>query len=439
MERLDKPLSVLLLNQPWFAGELRQAGHSVIVAGPKQPGVDIVVPNNKLSIRFVLDKLPKGFYPDCIVYHDNSRPVSFTGLEDIADIPLIFFSVDAHHHYAWHSFFGGLFDLVLVAHKDYIPYFVDKCTSVHWFPLWASRTLIPEVEKTIEVSFRGTLDTKLHPARSDFFDKLSKHITVDARMGDFAGTYTRSKIVVNQAVKKDLNFRVFEAMMGGALLVTPRIGNGQEELFIPNEDFVTYEDGDVEDAVSKIKYYLANENERARIAANGYAKVCAYHSADKRCADLLGFLQEIKITERPYKYIGSAFAYYKASFSYKDASFVVSKEFTRYAARNVLASIERGEPYVVDFLYVVLSIAFRLRRLGLFEDSVNFLSALNAAFPDEVLYIASLADTFLKQNKVEDAQKLASIYSDQPGEYLKAVPTLISELEIALGKWQVGL
>lgn len=57
------------------------------------------------------------------------------------------------------------------------------------------------------------------------------------------------------------------------------------ETFVPDEDFVYYES--IEDAVDKVGYYLEHEDERLRIASNGYAKVKREHDYMTKCKYML--------------------------------------------------------------------------------------------------------------------------------------------------------
>lgn len=79
--------------------------------------------------------------------------------------------------------------------------------------------------------------------------------------------------MVNLPLKDDLNFRVFEAMSCGALLLTRRVANGQELLF---EEGVHFAASKTEaELLEKIDYYLSHESERTTIATAGLAEIQA--------------------------------------------------------------------------------------------------------------------------------------------------------------------
>jgi hypothetical protein len=102
---------------------------------------------------------------------------------------------------------------------------------------------------------------------------------------EMAVTYSRSKVVINAAINGDLNMRVFEAMASGALLVTDRIENGLGELFRDGEHYVGYSTAN--EAVEKIRYYLAHQAERERIAWAAREEVLLHHAYSQRLEEIV--------------------------------------------------------------------------------------------------------------------------------------------------------
>lgn len=73
-------------------------------------------------------------------------------------------------------------------------------------------------------------------------------------------------------------------MGAGGFLLT----NYQEDFlkdFVPNEDYVFYDS--VEDCVDKCRYYISHEDERIRIAKNGYTKVKEKYNYKLRLAQIM--------------------------------------------------------------------------------------------------------------------------------------------------------
>ncbi|MCR4938310.1 MAG: glycosyltransferase [Lachnospiraceae bacterium] len=104
---------------------------------------------------------------------------------------------------------------------------------------------------------------------------------------EFPKTVKCAKINLNISLKSihsGIPLRVIDLMACGGFVLS----NYQEDLcrdFIPGEDFVYYESK--EDAVEKAGYYLEHEDERIRIARNGYEKVKRQNNFRKKISEML--------------------------------------------------------------------------------------------------------------------------------------------------------
>ncbi len=90
--------------------------------------------------------------------------------------------------------------------------------------------------------------------------------------------------MTNRAIRSGIPLRVLDIMGCGGFVIS----NYQPELaqfFVPDEDLVLYDS--IPDLLSKLEYYLHHDDERIRIAKNGYQKVKQYHSYDVRLNELL--------------------------------------------------------------------------------------------------------------------------------------------------------
>ena len=117
----QKPLGILLINHNWFTNELKALGHRVVTSGWAHREFDI--PFERLThVDDILAKVPTDMPLDWIVYFDDSHAVSVRGLENV-NTRSLFYSIDVHHHAEYHSAFAELFDVVLVALKDYLSRF----------------------------------------------------------------------------------------------------------------------------------------------------------------------------------------------------------------------------------------------------------------------------------------------------------------------------
>lgn len=96
-----------------------------------------------------------------------------------------------------------------------------------------------------------------------------------------------SKINLNcslKCIQSGIPLRALDIMGSGGFLLS----NWQPELaenFVDGEDLVLYTS--LEDAVAKCQYYLEHEEERARIAENGYRKVREYFDYEEKIKTML--------------------------------------------------------------------------------------------------------------------------------------------------------
>jgi glycosyltransferase involved in cell wall biosynthesis len=100
---------------------------------------------------------------------------------------------------------------------------------------------------------------------------------------DHAIRLNMGKMVFQCSQFKEVTRRIFEGMACGKMVITDRLPDetGLSEMFIDGEDIVYYDDA--KDAIEKIRYYASHDEERERIALNGYNKVMAGHTQVQRC------------------------------------------------------------------------------------------------------------------------------------------------------------
>lgn len=101
--------------------------------------------------------------------------------------------------------------------------------------------------------------------------------------------YNKTKIVINISQwdapnLSGLNLRVFDIPACGTFLITD-YSDGLKEFFRLGKEIETFKDK--EELKDKIAYYLRNDDERERIALNGYKKVLSLGTYKDKMAELL--------------------------------------------------------------------------------------------------------------------------------------------------------
>lgn len=111
---------------------------------------------------------------------------------------------------------------------------------------------------------------------------------------EYARILNRGKLVFQCSQFKEMSRRIFEGMLSGKAVITDRLrpGTGMEDLFIDGTDIILYDEA--EDCIDKIRYYSEHDEERERIAQNGFAKAKQYHTVKARIDTLELLIAEIK-------------------------------------------------------------------------------------------------------------------------------------------------
>lgn len=207
---------------------------------------------------------------------------------DAITCPKVCYLIDSHLNLPMHLDWARQFDMVFIAQREYLDEFRKQGTKAYWLPLGCD----PEVhcrtgvEKNYPIGFVGGVQPGSR--RETLLTALSSRISVHYERcfwDDMARLFSRSKIVFNEAVRNDLNMRVFEVMSTGTLLLTDMARNsGQDELFRDGEDYAVYRDSTVSDVA---RFYLDNEELREQIAARGQRLVHNAHTYGHRIEDLI--------------------------------------------------------------------------------------------------------------------------------------------------------
>lgn len=191
------------------------------------------------------------------------------------NIPKVFWAIGTHQYLSEQTHKAQYFDLVFSAQ-----YNATKALGPHatWLPAGAALHEIDyNVKRDINVGFIGNLFPGLHNRRIRIVERLQKEFPEfiwinNVFLEEKAHMVSRMKIMINVSLNNDINFRVFETLACGALLLTDKIHeNGFELLFEDGKHLITYTT--TEDLIGKIYYYLENDEERLRIAQAGQLHV----------------------------------------------------------------------------------------------------------------------------------------------------------------------
>jgi hypothetical protein len=294
-----------------YARVFQRLGHRVFRFGPpamptNRPDGTFVESGYSYTLPLEAIIAEAGFDPDLFLYIEP-RGLIPRGLEQ-APFPTATILSDVHTNLAARLNLAAFFDHVFLYHRNYLRYFREHpSTSVHWHPYACDLNLFYPDERVrdIDVGFVGSLR---HEDRKQIMSRIRERWIVNEHrfytQSELPSLYRRSKIVLNLPLADDMNFRTFEAMSCGSLLLTRRIANGQEALFREGVHYVAFDDEP--ELFRQIDYYLTNDIEREQIAAAGWQEIRKHHSLEQRCADLMTCIQRCPEPSAPLRRMSAA-------------------------------------------------------------------------------------------------------------------------------------
>lgn len=203
--------------------------------------------------------------------------------------PMAYWASDTHLGYDYRLSVAKKADFVFCAQKKAVE---DMKRDGIPNPIWLPHAVEPQaypkfdlLSKKYDICFVGHVSSK---NREDALDRLFREFPNfyygQALFEDAARKYAESKIVFNIAMKEDVNMRCFEALATGSFLLTDWVPS-IDELFEDGKHLVLYRSMD--ECIDKVKYFLAHDEVREKIAQAGYEHVIKNHTIQHRVNRIL--------------------------------------------------------------------------------------------------------------------------------------------------------
>ncbi|WKZ30353.1 MAG: glycosyltransferase [Candidatus Dojkabacteria bacterium] len=218
----------------------------------------------------------------------------------------LFSSVD-HNQLIGNAICAKQYDIVFTHQKNCVQMYREQgIENAHWLPYWCD-TFIHNKKKDIAVTADVTtvMKPQLRRKKTLAFLEQNRAFTFSNGAGkynnDAAAHYQTGKIVFNQSNHDEMTIRIPESLGGGNFLLTDEIPveTGLYDLYTPGEHFATYTDQN--DLEEKIKYYLAHDEERKRIAEAGYTHTLQHHTQAHRLDMIFETAQALRKESAPKK------------------------------------------------------------------------------------------------------------------------------------------
>ncbi len=254
----------------------------------KAPIVPQDIPRTKAQNAFsIIAEMPKGFKPEFFFWVDTGIEGPPHGIEKLP-FKKAAYLIDTHINTEKHLQMAAMFDVVFLAQREYVDMFKQRgIRSVHWLPLACDPEIHGkrETKKKFDIGFVGSI-TPAHARRKALLEKLASKFKVEVSrlfLEEMAEHFSASKIVFNNAIKNDLNMRVFEALCSGSLLLTDA-ADGLSDFFEDGKHLVVFNDGNITELAGR---YLENEKEREMIASEGRKEVLKRHTYFHRAQKII--------------------------------------------------------------------------------------------------------------------------------------------------------
>lgn len=224
-----------------------------------------------------------------------SKPDWFPPDLHALSIPKVWVLYDLHLHLDELSNTAGLFDLVLVTdeptkkqmlerghpHVEVLPFAVDRETF-HRPHL--------ERERSHDIGFSGSITD--HPQlapRAQLLETLGREFDLRVENRSLTGPavadfYQECRLVLNHAVQDDINMRIYETLLAGRPLLTPKV-TGIEAIVQDGIHASIFRDQ--EDLQGRIRHLLAHPEEAEAMAQRGQALALEAHTYEARSKRLL--------------------------------------------------------------------------------------------------------------------------------------------------------
>lgn len=240
----------------------------------------------------------EAFAPDLVLQVEClGRRTLLQGLDEL-DCPTLFWATDPHLNLHWHSSYARLFDQTLSTQKSIVPSFkADGVKDVRWLPRFALDMASPPIaERKNDIAFVGRLSDQ-RPGRKWMVDFINSRmgertfrVEQSLTYGEMLALYQDTKIIPNESILGEVNFRLFEGTSCGCLLLTQDLGDEQASLFEPGKEMDTY--ADAAELEEKLKLYLGNDQLVQSMSEAAYKRVHSEHLPVHRIETILEYAKD---------------------------------------------------------------------------------------------------------------------------------------------------
>ncbi len=157
-----------------------------------------------------------------------------------------FWGIDSHLRYWWQMYYAALFDVFFTPHKAFLERLPKEWLHAHMHRLaqcGQSMSYTPHAQRTHNINFVGRL-SGTRPQRKALCHLLASRYGIqhkdDLAFAAMLSLYADTRVVPNESISNETNFRLLEATSCGCAVISPHIGEDQDCLFEPEKEILIY-------------------------------------------------------------------------------------------------------------------------------------------------------------------------------------------------------
>ncbi|MDR2819941.1 MAG: glycosyltransferase [Desulfovibrio sp.] len=280
-------MNILCIDDPFrLSAAFAALGHTVFVARP-----------DKFSPSLAQCIEESGFTPDLVLQQEHlGRHVLVEGMER-APCPTMFLSIDAHLNLFWERFYARLFDAVLTPHVslfDALPPEWRHPLCLRCPPVGHDYPWRPFAARSVDIAFCGRI-TPHRQVRKWMVELLGQRYGLVARenlsFGDMMDCYADARLVPNEAIAREVNFRLLEAASCGALVFSQNVGPDQDAVFTARKEIRVCGDG--VELVKELDWFRRRPDQAEKLGRAAWERVRREHLPLHRAATILRFAKDL--------------------------------------------------------------------------------------------------------------------------------------------------
>ncbi len=274
--------------------ELRALGHEVYSVSITDSGL--------YSAAVYVEQCPTK--PDIFLQHENLGAHIFFPDVHTLSCSTAFWGIDSHLRYWWQMFHAAQFDVFFTPHKAFL-----ERLSKEWlhprmhrlaYPA-PQRAYVPHAQRDHTLNFVGRL-SGTRQKRQKICDMLASRYGVqhldNIDYFEMLNLYDATRIIPNESISNESNFRLLEAAACGCAVISPDIGQDQDVLFMPDEDILVYTS--IESLAEQIDRCNNDPAFAEALGRKAWERVQKEHLPKHRAAEIIRVMEDFA-TQEPQK------------------------------------------------------------------------------------------------------------------------------------------